>query len=282
MCAGHLECLPPAVLYLTVVGILSLIGILTISKLDWFASLLFFRNYTMTLSPPSARWWFTAHYWSLSVEEHFYFILPGVLLFMKKRRLTALGIIIVLVEIYKFSILHWGHVDRNLYQFHTEIRLDSLLIPASLAVWIQRGSNKQLLKRLLPAWSFFILLPIYVYLIKNYGLWPMAACVAPLLILSTVYNPHMFVGRILESTPMRWIGRLSYSLYLWQQLFVCNRFVQIKPLGIIESPPLNILLALACAATSFYLIELPTMRLGHRLGKPATPGHRDIALTAPA
>ncbi|MGD0648738.1 MAG: acyltransferase [Acidobacteriaceae bacterium] len=272
--------LPPAVLYLAAVGILSLIGILTISKLDWFASLLFFRNYTVTLSPPSTRWWFTSHYWSLSVEEHFYLILPGVLLFIKNRRLTALGIMIALVEICKFSIFHWGQVDRTLYQFHTEIRLDTLLIPAFIAVWIRRGSNQQLLKRLLPAWSFFILLPIYIYLIKNYGLWPITACVAPLLVLSTVYNPRMFVGRILESKSLRWIGRLSYSLYLWQQLFVCNRFVQIKPLGFLESPPLNILLALACAAASFYLVELPTMRLGHRMAKPATPGHRDVAITS--
>jgi peptidoglycan/LPS O-acetylase OafA/YrhL len=187
---------------------------------------------------------------------------------------------IALVEICKFSIFHWGQVDRTLYQFHTEIRLDTLLIAAFIAVWIRRGSNQQLLKRLLPAWSFFILLPIYIYLIKNYGLWPITACVAPLLVLSTVYNPRMFVGRILESKSLRWIGRLSYSLYLWQQLFVCNRFVQIKPLGFLESPPLNILLALACAAASFYLVELPTMRLGHRLAKPATPGHRDVAITS--
>ncbi len=271
--------LPPAILYLAVVGVLALIGILTISKLDWFASLLFFRNYTVTLSGSPTRWWFTSHYWSLSVEEHFYLILPGLLLLIRNWRLTALGILIALVEICKYSLFHWLHVDKTIYQFHTEIRLDSLLIPAFLAVWIQRGSHQHLLKRLLPAWSFFILLPLYIYLLKNYGLWPMTACVAPLLLLSTVYHPHMFVGRILESKPLRWIGRLSYSLYLWQQLFVCNRFiVDHKPLGILETPPLNLLLLLACAATSFYLVELPTMRLGHRFAKPATPGHRDVAV----
>jgi peptidoglycan/LPS O-acetylase OafA/YrhL len=271
--------LPPAILYLAIAGILSLIGILTISKLDWFASLLFFRNYTVNLAPPSTRWWFTAHYWSLSVEEHFYLILPGVLLLMKNWRLTALGIMIALVEICKFSLFHWFHVDPIIYQFHTEIRLDTLLIPAFLAVWIQRDSNQQLLKRLLPAWSFFILVPLYIYLLKDFALWPMTACIAPLLVLSTVYHPHMFVGRILESKPLRWIGRLSYSLYLWQQLFVCSRFVPQRPLGILETPPLNFLLLLACAATSFYLVELPTMRLGHRVAKPATPGHRDVAVT---
>lgn len=272
--------LPPAILYLAVAGILSLIGLLTISKLDWFASLFFFRNYTIHLAAPAARTWFTSHFWSLAVEEHFYFILPGVLLLMKRWRLTALGILIVLVELEKYLLYHWFLVDRLSYHFHTEIRLNALLIPAFIAVWVQRESNRQLLKRLLPAWSFFLLLPLYYYLLKNYDLWPTTACVAPLLLLSTVYHPHMFVGRILEWKPLKWIGRLSYSLYLWQQLFVCSRAFGSGPLGILEKPPLNILLALACAAASFYLVERPFIRLGHRLATPATPGHRDVAVTS--
>jgi peptidoglycan/LPS O-acetylase OafA/YrhL len=155
-----------------------------------------------------------------------------------------------------------------------------LLIPAFIAVWMRRGSNQDLLKRLLPSWSFFVLLPLYIFLLWKYDISPITACVAPLLLLSTVYHPRMFVGRILEWKPLRWIGRLSYSLYLWQMLFVCSRSNEPKPLGILESPPLNLLLLFACAATSFYLVELPTMRLGHRLAKPATPGHRDVAVTS--
>lgn len=275
-----LRILPPAVLYLLVIAVLSFFGLFVTSKLDWFSSLFFFRNYTVSIAPPNTQWWFTGHFWSLSVEEHFYLILPGVLLLMKRWRLTALGVLIVLVEIAKYILLHRIHVNIGVYQTHTEIRVDELLIPAFLAVWIQRGSHQQLLKRLLPSWSFFILLPIYLRLLWHYDMWPMTACAAPLLLFSTVYHPHMFVGRFLESRPLRWIGRLSYSLYLWQQLFICHRFVGYKPLGILQSPPLNLILILACAAASFYLIELPTMRLGHRLAKPATPGHRDVAVNA--
>ena len=272
--------LPPAILYLVVIAVLSFIGLFATSKLDWFASLFFFRNYTINFAPPPASWWFTGHFWSLSVEEHFYFILPGLLLLVKKWRLTALGILIALVELSKFSLIHWFHVNLGTFSYHTEMRVDALLIPAFIAVWMQRGSNRQLLQRFLPSWSFFILLPLYMRLLQHYSLWPMPALVAPLLLLSTVHHPHMFVGRILESQPLRWIGRLSYSLYLWQQLFICHRFVGYKPLGILESPPLNLLLLFVCAAASFYLVELPTMRLGHRLAKPATPGHRDVAVTA--
>jgi peptidoglycan/LPS O-acetylase OafA/YrhL len=34
----------------------------------------------------------------------------------------------------------------------------------------------------------------------------------------TCLTPTSLVGRLLELAPMRWVGRLSYSLYLWQQI----------------------------------------------------------------
>jgi len=44
--------------------------------------------------------------------------------------------------------------------------------------------------------------------------------VIPLTLLSTMFEANRIFGRILESGPFRWVGRLSYSLYLWQQLFL--------------------------------------------------------------
>jgi len=39
------------------------------------------------------------------------------------------------------------------------------------------------------------------------------------IVAGTVYGANRPVSAILEARPMKWIGRLSYSLYLWQQLF---------------------------------------------------------------
>jgi peptidoglycan/LPS O-acetylase OafA/YrhL len=38
------------------------------------------------------------------------------------------------------------------------------------------------------------------------------------------------VTQILEWSPLRWIGRISYSLYLWQELLT-QRFLERRPLG---------------------------------------------------
>jgi len=40
-----------------------------------------------------------------------------------------------------------------------------------------------------------------------------------LLVFFTVTDPGSLLGRFLELAPLRFIGRLSYSLYLWQQLY---------------------------------------------------------------
>ena len=104
----------------------------------------------------------------------------------------------------------------NRQSSHTEIQLDNLLIPAMVAIWVKRGNHQQWMRRLLPAWSSPILIVLYVYLLQYYPRWPQTSLCAALLLLSTIYHPRWLLGRILEWAPIRWVGRLSYSLYLWQ------------------------------------------------------------------
>jgi peptidoglycan/LPS O-acetylase OafA/YrhL len=68
------------------------------------------------------------------------------------------------------------------------------------------------------------------------------------------------VGRLLNSRPLVFIGVISYSIYLWQQLFL-NRYSA----SAVSKFPVNILLVGACALASFYLIERPSLQLRHRL-----------------
>ena len=63
---------------------------------------------------------------------------------------------------------------------------------------------------------------------------------------------------------MRWIGRLSYSLYLWEFFFVYYPGVP-STLGVWQTFPLNLIAAVVCATASYYLVERPLIRVGHRL-----------------
>jgi peptidoglycan/LPS O-acetylase OafA/YrhL len=93
------------------------------------------------------------------------------------------------------------------------------------------------------------------------------AVLIPALVLSTVIQSGNLLGRMLEWQPLRWIGTISYSLYLWQEIFL-PQLASEKSLGVfhyIQQPPWNVLAILACGCLSRYLIELPMTRLGHRL-----------------
>ena len=119
---------------------------------------------------------------------------------------------------------------------------------------------------------------LYGVITYRYGTRPTfwEASIVPVLIVGTVLRPRSVLGRVLENPVMRWIGRLSYSLYLWEFFFVYYPGVP-TTLGVWQKFPVNLIAAVACAAASYYLVERPLIRVGHRLA-PAMPRDvRDVA-----
>jgi len=68
---------------------------------------------------------------------------------------------------------------------------------------------------------------------------------------------------LFSSRPLVWLGGISYSLYLWQQMFLMAP----HPLGPISvfSFPFNLGLAVVCATGSYYLVEKPLRNWGRTL-----------------
>jgi peptidoglycan/LPS O-acetylase OafA/YrhL len=266
--------LPPAVLYLGVVAVLGLLSILPVLPKEWFAALFFFRNYSRFSSTPGHLDWFTAHFWSLSLEEHFYFLLPSILVFVPKSwRLPTLGAIVTVVA--GWRIYRQQTRPLEFLWHHTDTRLDALLVPAMLAIVLAHPEGRALLKRICRFW--FVPAGILVYLLTS-DRFPVLApllesFLIPMTLLGTVLYPRGFFARILEFPPIRWLGKISYSLYLWQEMFFLQRFLPgYRPLGWTETFPAQWAMLLVGATLSYYLVEKPMVKLGHRLAPPATPG----------
>jgi peptidoglycan/LPS O-acetylase OafA/YrhL len=269
--------LPAALFYLLVIAILAVLHVIPVFPMDWFASLFFFRNYVMLFEylnhSPLPLHWYTGHFWSLSMEEHFYLVLPAVLVAFKGTRRWVLAGMAISVALWRMVLTHVIHRDYQ-FNFRTDTHVDALLIPALIALTLYPLTRNQAARRYIPAWSFpvFLVTELLLLTIRVPCFFTLQAIVLPLLILPTALHPNTVQGRILETKPLRWIGWISYSLYLWQQLFFGVNFAGSPPgLALLRKPPINLLALLVCATFSHYVIEKPFIRLGHKLASTSIP-----------
>jgi peptidoglycan/LPS O-acetylase OafA/YrhL len=77
---------------------------------------------------------------------------------------------------------------------------------------------------------------------------PILQCSIAGLVLHVIRSPY----RVLNFAPVMWLGRISYSLYLWQQPFF---YAQVR------YPAYRLLYGVALACLSYYLVEQPILRL---------------------
>ncbi len=275
--------LPAAFFYLLVVAILALFRFIPLRAIDWFGALFFFRNYVMLFEylhhSPLALHWYTGHFWSLSMEEHFYLVLPAILVAFRRSRLWILGGLTFAVALWRSVLAHLAHSNYQ-FNFRTDTHVDALLIPAMVALALFPLLRNRVATRYIPAWSspLLIALEIGILTTRIPFAFTLQAVLIPLLLLSTVLHPNSILGRFLESKPVRWIGWISYSLYLWQQLFFGANFVGSPPrLAALRETPVNLIALLVCATFSYYVVEKPFVRLGHGLTSTSTT--RAVALS---
>lgn len=271
---------PAAIVFLSAVGILGLAGIISETFAPWLSSLLCFRNiYNAANWATSPGDRYTVHFWSLAVEEHFYLALPLLLLIARRRAAHVLGVLAVLFFFWPLASNHLGLSVTPLSDQRTDMVLRFLLIPAFLAVLLSRPTLRAWFTKV-TSYGVLILLTIVGILISQIFLNGHATsevcCIGfPLMVLSTMLHPGSWLGRLLETRLFLFMGRISYSLYLWQQLFFL-RSPEYSILRYLQAPPWNVIAVLTCAVLSYYIVEKPLLRIGHRLAPPVTPGRTDL------
>ena len=271
--------LPPALFYLSVVAALTLAGFIYSSWTDIASCLVFTRNYW---GADAHHGWYTGHFWSLAVEEQFYLFWPALLVLagVKRARWLAPGLAVAfslwrsldLRHGWIASLLH-NEALRN-YGLRSDYRMDALLWGCTLALLAQQVDLKRFIpQRAAAALAIFAVAGTILLNVRQPQSYMIGESILlPLVLMATVTRPATWLGRALEWTPVRWLGRLSYSLYLWQQLFVSQYHH-----GMLQRFPVNLTLALACACFSFYLVERPALRLGRQFHRstplPQAPLH---------
>jgi peptidoglycan/LPS O-acetylase OafA/YrhL len=271
---------PAAFLYLAVAGILSLIGLLPQMFAPWLSSLLCFRNFYEAanwISSPDDR--YTVHFWSLAVEEHFYLFLPLILVIAKNRVAQILGALSVLFFFWPPIADHMGFATTPLAGWRTDMALRYLLVPAFMAVLLTRPAIRSWFIKVSSNGKLIFLTVAGILISQRYldghGTNEICCIGFHLAVLSTMFHPGTWLGRLLETRLFMFMGKISYSLYLWHVLFFIRR-PEASSLRFLQSAPWNVIAAIVCAVLSYYLVEKPLIRIGHRLAPPATPGRPDL------
>ncbi|MDP9112486.1 MAG: acyltransferase [Acidobacteriota bacterium] len=239
--------LPAAYLYLMAVAIIH-----SFRRGELASAVFFYSNYW------ADRSWYTAHFWSLSIEEHFYLLWPVLLVCLNARRaLIAASVLISITALWRPWSLAHTHLPYPALQ-RTDMRLDALLFAGILAILLHGPYRPHLLRVLTASWfrvlSALTLLAAWTWALA--GSAPatgtlIETALLPGILVSLVHWPGSAIFWFLESAPLRWIGRISYGLYLWQQLFLTPGGGALLP---------RVALTFAAAATSYYLMERPLLR----------------------
>jgi peptidoglycan/LPS O-acetylase OafA/YrhL len=267
---------PPVWSYLAVLAVLSSIGWIATQGWEFGSTVSFVRNY-FPLYHNRIFGTYTAQFWSLAVEEHFYLLWPVTMLMLgpKVRRIGWAALITCLcVFVWRIVDAHYGW----LIPFGTDVtsktdtRIDALLWGCLAAIIYPRVNARLKSSRFgRNLWIPVLIAALLATFLKNIpGDSLIKAILFPAMIMSTVISPKSLLGWFLELPLLKWIGRLSYSIYVWQQL-AAFRAESASPLRMLQVFPYNIAVIFVFAGCSYYLVERPMVRLGHLLARPERP-----------
>jgi len=258
-------------------------ALLTKMRPDVIPTLLFVNNwwqifhnvsYFAALGEPSPL----THYWSLAIEEQFYVIWPVALLIclkfgVRKDLLFKGTIVLAVISALEMIILFDPSQDPSRVYYGTDTRAFSLLIGSALAfAWPYQSLTEERGNDLTPNGRLVFnlvgvaaIVGLIIMIALTNGFAPfiyrgglLICSLLTAVAIAVMVHPISWIGRFFQLRPLVWVGKCSYSMYLWHYPII---LVMTSGNMVGEAPLWLRLIQLAVifgvSAFSFYLVEDP-------------------------
>jgi len=232
---------------------------------SWITAITFTKYFNWQLDS------LTGHAWSLSIEEHFYVFWPLVFVYLPKYRKTIAIAIILFVPIVRvffyFNPVSWI----NDLTFFT--RIDSIATGCLFAQYKDVVVEKVKIHsiKVFTVSSFVVFFtPAIDKIVNKLGLGVISIpfgtthgtivnFAISFLMFYFVFVSRGILYKLLNFSGINYIGKLSYSIYLWQQIFIFGASY------LFIAYPLNLFLVFIAAVFSYHFIEIPFLKLRRHL-----------------
>ena len=227
------------------------------------------------------------HLWSLAIEEQFYMIFPLLFLLINRKKKSkdgtyklnknflyvVLGLILVslIAHILLFDINNISRI-----YFGTDTRAFSLLVGVVGAILYPMEKlhtkvtpQQNIMYSVVSLVSIATLITVMIYT-SEYNTWLyrggfLLVAILGLIVIISSGKQHTLMSRLLSFKPVVFIGKISYSLYLWHFPIL----VLTTPVSEIGNPNiifviLRIILTFALATASYVFVETPIRKLGFK------------------
>ena len=277
-----LRILPPFYFVLTVATLLTAAGILggALERGAVAAQFFHYANYWIVFNGYSGQALGTGVYWSLAVEEHFYFLFPWVYLLLRRLRashrrqaIVLWGLCAALLAWRCVLVFGFGAATDRTY-LASDTRFDSILFGAALAVWnnpVLDGPPKGS-----PGLWKYVLFPLAIAALLLGFLWRddqfretarytlQGIALTPIFIVAIRW-PEFLPFRFLNTKAIAFLGVLSYSLYLTHHVIIFAVHQYLPALHGVLQGAVALGLALAISYGIYVAIEKPCGQLRKRL-----------------
>jgi peptidoglycan/LPS O-acetylase OafA/YrhL len=220
------------------------------------------------------------HTWSLAIEEQFYLVWPMLVLVVLKlwrstKTLLTVAIVGAVASAIEMGLLFNASSDPTRVYFGTDTRAQDILVGAALGILLLNTKRSGASRRAQLGWSAVALVAAAVFAwdwsqtqgntaFPYRGGFFLADVTVALVICGATFAPSGLAARVLSFGPLRFVGWISYGLYLWHwpiDLLVNHARTGLDGYGLFA---VRVALTFVVATLSWTLIEMPIRRMTFR------------------